>query len=1318
MALEAGAVFAVLGGRFSEAGFRQFDAALLSSVRSASNAERRISRSHGLMQQSIARVGQAAETTARVGFYALGAAAAVTAYGLGKSIKAAGDFQQQIQVLGAVSGATAKQLEQASRVAIKLGADTSLPATSAKDAADAMVELSKAGFSVQQSIEGARGVLLLATAAQEDTATAAQQVADSINAFGLSAKDATHVVDLFAGANQQSSANMTQVALALQQVGAQAHLMNIPIEETVAAITQLANAGIKGSDAGTSLKTMLQFLTPKSKAAREEMHHLGLEFFDAQGRFKGLEFVVDQLHTKLGKLTKQQQLQALQTIFGTDAIRAAGYLGQLTGRQFDNLTNSVSKAGQAQKLANAQTAGFNGALAAFKSSVETLEISVGTKFLPTLTKGAKALADFISQPAVAAELAHLADTAVADLGRIVGFVRAHWPEIQQIAGQVVQGAEQKFRELEPLIEPVFHALVNVIRTIGPIASAAFDDIVAAARIVAPAVEEVTRVAQSIVDTLGPQTFAGLIVGAAGAAGAIRGLTTAIEIAKGAQKAFLAMTPIGRGLLIGSAVIGGLIGLAQHLDDDRTAADDLRDAIRGASGALLEFKSISGDMASTQADLNAATEEYKAKSAAIEKLQAHGVEWIRKHPQAWRDAIAAQAAAYSRLQGDQTRLEQQQQAAERRFLDFLNGVKGHAGLNELLGRQLGRLGGDQSDLARQNAALQQNQAEVDRILAKQRMGVELTGQEASMLRSYNMALHSRADTERQIVSDQQTLARIASQAYTVQRNLALLRIQEKRGGPLDTRTAKAALDIMRQVDDAQTAAIAKTGKVDGHLADLQAKYRNAVVRFGVEVDSNKALPKLDAVARAAADVGKTKRVVEIIANAKNADDAIHKIIGLFPAVERGAIAKILANIDPARSNLDAIAAQIAALDGRTANTTVTTTHVDVWKNSGPGRHAAGHKTSGPEVALIGEDGPEFVIPVGSKYRQNGMALWLMAGRALGVPGFAHGFPPPPKHGGHRVRETKRDAATHGELEVDDLQKRVDDLQRKLDDAKQKKAKAAEIQKLRRELSAAKKDLHAAQVYESRIQARSETERIAETEMQNAQTRGDRVGFAAARKRALHAVGLEIGQTQETLSRLSNHALSGRRGRELRQRLADLQGQQLALKNASFQAPDLTAKEQKILDRLEERRALAALTPTLADDKSALTAEVHFREDVLSRLRKQHAQPAAITTAAEALLQARTDLANLTQQVTPDTSAILQQAQSRGAALAQANASQAALLEALAGAGSLGSGLGAAFVQINQMLHPSDPAVLAAIARASNRGNDQAGQPRSGRVSVGV
>lgn len=342
----------------------------------------RVSAASGKLKKHLEPVGSAMKL---VGAGALAAGVA--------SVKMAGDYEQGLNIFKSVSGATAQQMAMVAAKARELGQDASLPGVSARDAANAMTELSKAGLSVNDTLAASKGVMSLAKAGQIEVADAATIAAQALNAFKLKGSDAGKVADVLANGANASATDIRGLSLGLQQSAAVASQFGVSLEDTVTTLGLFANRGLQGSDAGTSLKTMLISLANPSKKAANLMHQLGINAYDASGKFVGMRQLAQNLQNGLKGLSEEQKQQALATIFGTDAFRAAAFLADSAGKSYDDMSKAVGRSGAAMDLAKAQNSGFNGALDNLKSTLETVGTDIGMKLLPPLTKIIKELAN-------------------------------------------------------------------------------------------------------------------------------------------------------------------------------------------------------------------------------------------------------------------------------------------------------------------------------------------------------------------------------------------------------------------------------------------------------------------------------------------------------------------------------------------------------------------------------------------------------------------------------------------------------------------------------------------------------------------------------------------------------------------------------------------------------------------------------------------------------------------------------------------------------------------------------------------------------------
>jgi TP901 family phage tail tape measure protein len=331
-------------------------------------------------------------------------------------------FSQTMNTMAAVAGVPAAQIKELSALALKMGADTTF---SAAEAGDAMLELAKGGMSAAAiKAGGLSGTLQLAAAGGTDLATAATIASNAMGAFSLKGSDMASVAAALAGGANASSASVESLGQALSQVGPGAKLAGLSLQDTVGVLSAFDSEGIKGSDAGTSLKTMLTRLVPSTKAASTTMKELGLKFTDAQGRFLPITNIAEQLRTKLGKLSAEQKTTALATIFGSDATRAASVLMDQGAAGIGRFIKATQDQGAAQKVAAARMSGTAGALESFKGSVETAKLQLGQFLAPAIQKGLQELTKGVNGlvPATKSFAGFLGDSVVPRMRDFVGFV--------------------------------------------------------------------------------------------------------------------------------------------------------------------------------------------------------------------------------------------------------------------------------------------------------------------------------------------------------------------------------------------------------------------------------------------------------------------------------------------------------------------------------------------------------------------------------------------------------------------------------------------------------------------------------------------------------------------------------------------------------------------------------------------------------------------------------------------------------------------------------------------------------------------------------
>jgi TP901 family phage tail tape measure protein len=326
---------------------------------------------------------------------ALASAGVAVAGFVGGSLKAAGDVEETLNVLQVAGQATDTQMAAVSERAKQLGADLTLPSTSAADAAGAMLELTKAGFSVDQSMAAAKGTLQLAAAAETDAATAAQVLSGAINAFNLEASDAGRITDILAGAANESKANIADLSQGFNQAAFAFGATDQSAEDLATSLAILTREGLTGSDAGTALKNAFMRLMDPTEKATKEMARVGFAAYDANGNMKPLPQLLREIGQATNGMTKEQRDAWLGTVFLSDGMKAIIPLLDEQEAGFLATREAVTRQGQAAELAAAKMKGWNGASQAVSSQLETLQLIIGQKLLPLLTPLAFKLAELI-----------------------------------------------------------------------------------------------------------------------------------------------------------------------------------------------------------------------------------------------------------------------------------------------------------------------------------------------------------------------------------------------------------------------------------------------------------------------------------------------------------------------------------------------------------------------------------------------------------------------------------------------------------------------------------------------------------------------------------------------------------------------------------------------------------------------------------------------------------------------------------------------------------------------------------------------------------
>lgn len=291
-----------------------------------------------------------------------------------------GNFEQQMNRVKAISGATGGQFDQLKQRAVELGASSVF---SASEVAQAMENMASAGMNVNDIYSASAGVMDLAAVSGRDMGLAAEAVASAMNQFGIAGENATHVADVYAKAAADTNAETVDMAEAMKYAGPVMSSLNSSFEETAAAIGIMSNAGIKGSQAGTTLRTAMQRLAAPTDVASKLMQSLGISAYNSEGQMKPISELLPHLQERLSGLSEEQRNNALNTLFGKESLSGMLALLDSAGPEFDGVVSGLQNSnGAAKEMADTMNSGLSGSIENLKGKLETAAITVSERFAP------------------------------------------------------------------------------------------------------------------------------------------------------------------------------------------------------------------------------------------------------------------------------------------------------------------------------------------------------------------------------------------------------------------------------------------------------------------------------------------------------------------------------------------------------------------------------------------------------------------------------------------------------------------------------------------------------------------------------------------------------------------------------------------------------------------------------------------------------------------------------------------------------------------------------------------------------------------------
>lgn len=323
-----------------------------------------------------------------------GAVAGVS-FGVADSVNTFKDFEQMMSSVKAISSATAAEFDALTDKAKQMGADTKF---SAYESAEAFNYMAMAGWKPQQMIDGIAGVMNLAAASGEDLGSTSDIVTDAITAFGMQAGDATHFADVLAQASANANTNVGMLGESFKYVAPVAGAMKYSVEDTSLALGLMANASIKGSMAGTALKTSIANMASPTGSVAAAMDKYGISLTETDGSMKSLKGVMDNLRTSLGGLSETEQTAAASTIFGKEAMSGMLAIINAAEEDYDKLTEAVYNAdGASERMAETMMDNLAGSFELLSGAMDEAKMTLGDRLSPYLKSGADALAEFMPE---------------------------------------------------------------------------------------------------------------------------------------------------------------------------------------------------------------------------------------------------------------------------------------------------------------------------------------------------------------------------------------------------------------------------------------------------------------------------------------------------------------------------------------------------------------------------------------------------------------------------------------------------------------------------------------------------------------------------------------------------------------------------------------------------------------------------------------------------------------------------------------------------------------------------------------------------------
>lgn len=417
--------------------------------------------------KSIAKTGVTALTTTLAGVSTAIAAGATASVNVGSS------FESAMSKVSAISGSTGEELQSLTDKAKEMGASTKF---SASESAEALQYMAMAGWDTESMLDGISGIMSLAAADGLDLATTSDIVTDALTAFGLKASDSTHFADVLAKASSSANTNVSMLGESFKYVAPLAGTMRYSVEDVSLALGLMANASVKGSMAGTSLKTALANLSAPTEQMATVMDKYKISLTDSKDEALPLADVLTQLRDKFGGLSETEQTAAASTLFGKEAMSGMLAIINASDSDFKKLTENINNAdGAAQSMADTMQDNLQGQITILKSALEGLGIEIYGSMSEPLSEAAVEAQNYVNQLTEAFKSDGLTGM-IAEAGNVFGELAVKAAEqapkmaeasisfIKAFCKGVSDNSSQLISAAKSVVDTIVNNLVNLLPT--------------------------------------------------------------------------------------------------------------------------------------------------------------------------------------------------------------------------------------------------------------------------------------------------------------------------------------------------------------------------------------------------------------------------------------------------------------------------------------------------------------------------------------------------------------------------------------------------------------------------------------------------------------------------------------------------------------------------------------------------------------------------------------------------------------------------------------------------------------------------------------